>query len=254
MRLSLVGFLVAIFALTACSTAHRKLPSLEQQVEQEFQTFVKPASEDFARSVRAAYVEMDTRINKGFDAIAQYLAERCLDADGYSNRFSSSEELNNELKAHLKTQISELMTQSVLAYKDAHSEAFELLQLRLLTDMSPDAKQAKLITEFLTRAKRFDPHVNIGDIRSNGFLKTVDDGAGLIPLAGDAWDIFKWVIHDPRESAVKSRAHSLVWSQLNTWRPLLEQMKSNLPTAPATEAACRASFDAKAAVAKLNES
>ena len=253
-RLSLVGFSVAVLALTACSTAHRRPLPLEQQVEQEFQAFVKPASEDFSRAVRAAYVEMDTRINKGFDAIAVDLAEKCVDADGYINRFSSSEELNKELRADLKSQISDLMNKSILAYKESYSEALEQLQLRLLTDLKPGYTPTKDITDFLERTKKFDPNVNIGDLRSNGFLKGVDDAAGLVPLAGDAWDIFKWVIYDPRESAIKGRAHSLVWSQLGTWRPLLKKMESELPNATATESTCRSSFNLKVAMIKLDQS
>ena len=248
-------FLSAVaISSTACSTTSRRSSPLQQQVEQEFQTFVKPASEDFARAVRSAYVEMDTRINKGFDAIAVDLAEKCVDADGYTNRFSSNEELNKELRADLKSQISDLMNKSILAYKESYSEAVEQLQLRLLTDLKPAYTPTKDITEFLERTNKFDPNVNIGDLRSNGFLKGVDDAAGLVPLAGDAWDIFKWVIYDPRESAIKGRAHSLVWSQLGTWRPLLKKMESELPTATATEATCRSSFNLKVAMTKLDQS
>jgi len=245
----IVGMLLAGCVSYYCRT--RTDHALVVEVQREFEMYVQPASQEFAKDVAIAAKRTEDELADGFLAIREQFAEECLNADGYIARAHNDQEKAQALSDFLRVAITEHLQRNVEGFYEGYYDQVDLLEKRLLVDTKLKTHFFNIEQQYNFKVKQYAPKASLNDLRGSGTYKVADEAFGWVPVFGDIYDAAKLIFGDPREAAIRERAKQYVIQQELYWKPLLDEFKASLPKATAVEATCRATFNANQAVARL---
>ena len=240
------GGLASCYTQRAASTAR-----LEAEITEEFEVAVKPACEDFQEEIRGASEHLRNDVATGFDDISNHFVELCLSSDGYLERTKGTEEAQRKLADYMRAAVTDLLNDSLEGFSQRYSRSLDLLEGRLLVKSGIDTSYLKVQRHSEVLIKNYAPSPNADDIRGSSTIKLVDEAAGWIPFLGDAYEVAKLALGDPRENGIKSRASDYAAEHQRYWLGVINDVMATLPSAEEAEQACRKNFNARVALKLL---
>lgn len=225
-----------------------------QQLQVEFDATVASASLDFYQATRSAHLRLTHQIKTGFDDVQREFVEQCSDADGFVKRAKTDADVRGEIESSLRIAITHLLQDSINDFISAYVEALDLLEDRLLVKTDLRHWPDEVALNYAPVVARYSPEVELATIRGSTVLKIADEAFGFVPFAGDAWDLYKLIVNDPRGNAIRRRAEELFRQERGRLQPMFTAIEAALPTEDAAERSCRKAFKIDEALARLDKS
>lgn len=250
--LALLGFGISTI-WSGCSTVPASARQ-RQQLQVEFDATVASASHDFYQATRSAHLRLTHQIKTGFDDVQREFVEQCSDADGFVKRAKTDADVRGEIESSLRIAITHLLQNSINDFISAYVEALDLLEARLLVKTDLRHWPDEVALNYAPVVARYSPEVDLEAVRGSTVLKFADEALGFVPFAGDAWDLYKFIVNDPRGDAIRSRAAGLFRQERDRLQPMFAAIEAALPAEDAVERSCRKAFKIDEALARLDKS
>lgn len=251
----MIAYLCAIgltLLLCGCATNDRPSPGLSaEELRNEFEACVVGASSDFVQGVAEAAAELEAEVAHGFDQIERGFVQLCLDTDGYVERSKGLEESRRKLEDYVRVAVTELLQENLSRYSERYSDNLALLENRLLVTIPLRSKIEQQVKDHEWLIAHYAPQPEPERLRGSATVKIVDDTFGWVPVVGDAYDLAKLTIYDPRESAMKERASAYIDEQRQYWMSQVHKLALGSLSVKAVEKECRQHFDPKLAIKRL---
>ena len=223
----------------------------EAEITGEFEATVRPASQEFKEEISSASTYLRRDLDLAFDRISEQFAELCVNSDGYIERTKGVDEAQRKLADYMRVAVTESLNDSLEGFSERYSGSIQKLEQRLLVDTSINTAYLDVQKHKEVLIKQYSPNLDPNQIRGSVTLKTADEAFGWIPFVGDAYDLAKLALGDPREKAIKQRARACVTDQRRYWLKVVDDVIATLPTAEQAEKSCRERFSARLALKQL---
>jgi hypothetical protein len=238
--------------LPGCTTGRQPIGRINQdQLRVEFDQCVTGASADFANATVEAAADLEVDVTRGFDLIEKEFVQLCLDSDGYLERRKGVDVSRGKLEDFVRVAVTDLLQESLARFADRYWENLGMLERRLLVTTSFRAEFQEQLKAREWLVVNYAPQADPGQLRGSSAVKMLDDAASWVPLVGDAYDLAKLTVYDPRESAIKKRATAYINEQREYWIARIRELSGASVTAQAVEADCRRHFDPRLATTLL---
>lgn len=247
----LLSLTILVLAGVACRNPQLSGDPLEKVLTREFEAAVGPASAECAANLQTASAQLVADVDSGFSELALEFGNLCLSSDGYLERTKGTEEAEAKLTDYLRVAVTDLLNHSLTTFSERYASEVELLETRLLvkTGLQKALLELRKREEFLVAEQ--PAALDVDQIRGSGAWKVADEAAGWIPIAGDAYELAKLALGDPREKAIKERAAGHVAQIRDHWLQQITEIAGSLPKEGDVQRTCRERFNARLAIKLL---
>ena len=252
--MKLPAFLLALAILASGCTLTRAPLTPTERATRGFEENLLPAATDFHANIIQDYQTLTEQVDSAVSSLGPSLGELVEDLDSYKQRTISSQSDSAKIQAWLQNQLQSSVLPAVTEFYGAYGAEVADLQSRLLvhTELNPliESHRQQSLDAVSTTALPATPQ----DLKGSATLKTLEDAATFVPIAGDAYDVFRSFIYDPRLASAKEKAGQCL-PQLRDLlhRRLLDPLAKQLPTVDRVVAECRKNFSAQQALEMLAE-
>jgi len=237
------------------SSLHGARPlSPAQRVTIEFHDALPDAATDFCTSIQQFLEVLQHDVDIGTEQMEESLNQLIEDLDSYRQRSGVSQSDQKRIQSWLDTEFRRFLIPAAEAFYSAYSQEVIDLESRLLLRTALHARLADSHDQTITQATSTAFPASAAQLKGNAAVKVLDDAAEFIPVAGDAYGLFKAFVRDSRMESIKKNAHAYIPELRNLLQErLLNPLAAQLPTYDEVLAECRHSFTASQALIMLEE-
>ena len=247
-RFLLASLSLSLFSL-GCSSTRAKPDftrvefvkiTMEAQIKHDFARLVEPASEEFCERVGQSFSVLQHELSEAKKTFATAMEKLAEDNDGYWQRKDGKAAFEAKVQSVYEAHLQEPSRLALDRFYDAYAIHVRELEERLL--LQPRV-MAKLSREQPVPSEQF----NRSEIPKQGTVavKFLDDGLGLVPFVGDAYDLFKAFVFDKRLEGVKTRAKSYALKAGGKYeQAIIDSLEPHMPKPKGVETDCRNAFSA----------
>jgi len=254
----------ALFFFTGCATQRPLSPA--QQVTLGFHELLPEASTNFCDNVKTNFFTLRDRIDAGVTDMQPSLDHLVEEFDGYIHRARRSKDgvmvedkllkkMDSDqvkIKQWLNEEFERFLIPAINDFYDSYTNDVADLESRLLVHTCLNDWLNDLRKQTVANATTPQLSLSPSDLKGGITVKTANDAAGFIPIAGDVYDLFCAFIYDPRMARIKNHAHEFLPKLRNQLhQKFLDELAQQLPSPVEVQVECQKQFSTKVAVATL---
>lgn len=230
-----------------------KVISTSQQMACDFDTALPEAVGDLCNGMEDAITVLEEDLNHGIDGMVESAGPFVETLDGYWNRMKGNATRDMMVDEWMHQNIEEYIVPAIDKYFELYGENIQGMEMCLLVETGMRDRVQKMREQLLHEIQTGHAHdITCKEMSGDAGGKIADDAVGMIPILGDAYDLYKAFVYDKRLENAKIQARQVTRAKGTILcDAVLIQIRNIQPKPEDVTNECRKQFEPSKAVQKL---